>query len=110
MFLQFFTSLRDAQIPVTLREYLTLMEALDKDVADKSVDDFYYLSRACLVKDERNLDKFDRVFRLRLQGVGKPARRDGEGRDSGGMAEKSWRRNISPRKKKRSSRPWAGKS
>src|SRR5215218_7809237 len=62
MFLQFFTSLREAQIPVTLREYLTLMEALDHDLADQSVENFYYLSRTSLVKDERNLDKFDRVF------------------------------------------------
>src|SRR6059058_3355657 len=62
MFLQFFTSLREAQVPVTLREYLTLMEALDQDLAEQSVDNFYYLSRAALVKDERNLDKFDRVF------------------------------------------------
>jgi uncharacterized protein len=62
MFLSFFTELRAAKIPVTLREYLTLMEALDEDLAEKKVEDFYYLSRACLVKDERNLDKFDRVF------------------------------------------------
>jgi len=62
MFLQFFTSLRDAQVPVTLREYLTLMEALDADLADQTVENFYYLSRAALVKHERNLDKFDRVF------------------------------------------------
>ena len=69
MFLQFFTSLREAQVPVTLREYLTLMEALDKDLAEKSVEDFYYLSRACLVKDERNLDKFDRVFGSTFKGL-----------------------------------------
>ena len=69
MFLTFFTSLREAQVPVTLREYLTLMEALDKDLADKSVEDFYYLSRACLVKDERNLDKFDRVFGATFKGL-----------------------------------------
>ena len=62
MFVTFFNDLKAAGVPVTLREYLTLMEALDKDLADKSVEDFYYLSRACLVKDERNLDKFDRVF------------------------------------------------
>src|ERR671913_479293 len=62
MFLTFFTELRAAKVPVTLREYLTLMEALDRDLADKRVEDFYFLSRACLVKDERNLDKFDRVF------------------------------------------------
>src|SRR3954469_9326001 len=62
MFLAFFTELRAAKVPVTLREYLTLIDALDQDLAEKKVEDFYYLSRACLVKDERNLDKFDRVF------------------------------------------------
>src|ERR1700744_4649077 len=62
MFMNFFTELRQAKVPVTLKEYLVLMEALDRDVIDHSVDDFYYLSRSALVKDERNLDKFDRVF------------------------------------------------
>ncbi len=62
MFITFFTELRSAGIPVSLREYLTLMEALDKDLAEKSVEDFYYLARLTLVKDEINLDKFDRVF------------------------------------------------
>src|SRR6195952_3018112 len=69
MFLQFFTSLRDAQVPVTLREYLTLMEALDADLAEQTVENFYYLSRAALVKDERNLDKFDRVFGTVFKGL-----------------------------------------
>ncbi len=69
MFLQFFTSLRDAQVPVTLREYLTLVEALDADLADYSVENFYYLSRTALVKDERNLDKFDRVFGSVFKGL-----------------------------------------
>src|SRR3978361_54315 len=69
MFLQFFTSLRDAQVPATLREYLTLMEALDADLAGHSVEDFYYLSRTALVKDERNLDKFDRVFGTVFKGL-----------------------------------------
>lgn len=69
MFLQFFTSLRDAQVPVSLREYLTLMEALDADLAGQSIEDFYYLSRAALVKDERNLDKFDRVFGATFKGL-----------------------------------------
>src|SRR3954454_785344 len=69
MFLQFFTSLREAQVPVTLREYLTLMEALDADLAEQSVENFYYLSRTALVKDERNLDKFDRVFGSGFKGV-----------------------------------------
>lgn len=69
MFIQFFAALREAEIPVTLREYLTLMEALDKDLAEKSVEDFYFLSRALLVKDERNLDKFDRVFGATFKGL-----------------------------------------
>src|ERR1700676_2458432 len=69
MFLQFFTSLRDAQVPVTLREYLTLMEALNADLAEQTVENFYYLSRAALVKDERNLDKFDRVFGSVFKGL-----------------------------------------
>ncbi|MGB8363565.1 MAG: vWA domain-containing protein [Rhizomicrobium sp.] len=62
MFFQFFDELRSARIPVTLKEYLALMDALSKDVIDMKIDEFYYLSRTALVKDERNLDKFDRVF------------------------------------------------
>src|SRR4051795_12989641 len=62
MFVSFFHELKSAGVPVTLREYLTLMEAMQSDVAGRRVEDFYYLSRATLVKDERNLDKFDRVF------------------------------------------------
>src|SRR5262245_22572448 len=62
MFVTFFHELKAAGVPVTLREYLTLMEAMDADLASRRVEDFYYLSRAALVKDERNLDKFDRVF------------------------------------------------
>lgn len=69
MFLQFFTSLRDAQIPVTLREYLTLMEALDANLAEQSIDNFYHLARVALVKDERNYDKFDRVFGTVFKGL-----------------------------------------
>jgi len=62
MFVTFFTDLKAAGVPVTLREYLTLMEAMEKNLASRRVEDFYYLSRATLIKDERNLDKFDRVF------------------------------------------------
>src|SRR3990167_1884189 len=62
MFVNFFLELRQAKVPVSIKEYLALMEAMDKDVAESSVDEFYYLSRAILVKDERNLHKFDRVF------------------------------------------------
>jgi uncharacterized protein with von Willebrand factor type A (vWA) domain len=62
MFFQFFDELRSARVPVTLKEYLALMDALDHDVIQLKVDEFYYLARAALVKDERNIDKFDRVF------------------------------------------------
>jgi hypothetical protein len=69
MLLNFFSSLREAQIPVSLREYLTLCEALAADLAEKSVEEFYFLARVCLVKDERNLDKFDRVFAEVFKGL-----------------------------------------
>lgn len=62
MFPTFFYELRKAGVPVSLKEYLALMEAMQAGVAGFQVEDFYYLSRAVLVKDERNLDKFDRVF------------------------------------------------
>ncbi|MEE9588418.1 MAG: VWA domain-containing protein [Hyphomicrobiaceae bacterium] len=62
MFTHFFHELKAAQIPVTLKEYLTLLEALKADLAEKRVEEFYYLARTTLVKDERHLDKFDRVF------------------------------------------------
>ena len=69
MFMRFFTELRQAKVPVTLKEYLMLMEGLDKQVIDRSVDDFYYLSRAALVKDEKNIDKFDQVFGQVFKGL-----------------------------------------
>ncbi len=62
MFTTFFYELKSARVPVTLKEYLTLMEAMKAGVADGRVEDFYYLSRSALVKDERHLDKFDQVF------------------------------------------------
>ena len=72
MFIDFFLKLRDAQVPVSLREYLTLIEAVDAGLANYDVEDFYYLSRSCLVKDERNLDKFDRVFGHVFKGLEAP--------------------------------------
>ncbi len=70
MFADFFFELRAARVPVSLREYLTLIEAMDRDIALHSVEDFYYLARAALVKDERNIDKFDRVFGRVFKGLG----------------------------------------
>lgn len=69
MFLNLFTTLREAKVPVSLREHLQLIEALDRDLADYSVTEFYYLARACLVKDERHLDRFDLVFAQVFKGL-----------------------------------------
>jgi len=69
MFLSLFLELKAARIPVSLREYLTLLEALEKGAAGYSAETFYYLSRSALVKDERNLDKFDQVFARVFDGV-----------------------------------------
>ena len=69
MFVAFFHELKSAGVPVTLREYLTLMEAMEHDLAARQVEGFYYLSRAALIKDERNLDKFDRVFGKVFKGL-----------------------------------------
>jgi uncharacterized protein with von Willebrand factor type A (vWA) domain len=62
MFLRFFSELKAAKVPVTLKEYLMLMEGMDRSVIDRKVENFYYLSRATLVKDEKYLDRFDVVF------------------------------------------------
>ena len=69
MFINFFNELKQIGLPVTLKEYLTLMEAMDAGLAAYQVQDFYYLARATLVKDERNLDKFDRVFSHIFKGL-----------------------------------------
>jgi hypothetical protein len=69
MFLTFFTELRRARVPVTPREYLDLVRALELDVADHGIEDFYRLARATLVKDERQLDKFDVVFAAVFKGI-----------------------------------------
>lgn len=62
MFTELFYELRKARVPVSLKEYLLLLEAMQARVANMSVEEFYYLSRAALVKDERNFDKYDVVF------------------------------------------------
>ena len=62
MFIDFFFELKDAKLPVSLREYLTFVEGLKKGVVRFDWDDFYFLARTALVKDERNIDKFDKVF------------------------------------------------
>jgi uncharacterized protein with von Willebrand factor type A (vWA) domain len=69
MFLSLFLELRKAKVPVTLNEYLMLLEAMEANVAAYAVEDFYHLSRAALVKDERHLDRFDRVFGQVFKGL-----------------------------------------
>jgi uncharacterized protein len=83
MLLDFFYTLRSAKLPVSVKEFLTLLEALQKGVVGPNaaeptdgeevqgykVDDFYYLSRAALVKDEKHYDKFDRAFAAYFKGV-----------------------------------------
>ena len=65
----FLIELRDAKLPVSLKEFLTLMEAMKRGLASWRVDDFYYLARSALVKDEKHLDKFDRVFGHYFKGI-----------------------------------------
>jgi hypothetical protein len=69
MFTTFFLALKDARVPVSLTEYLTLMAAMKAGCASYDIEEFYYLSRSSLVKDERNLDKFDRVFAKCFEGL-----------------------------------------
>jgi uncharacterized protein len=77
MLIDFFYTLRSAKLPVSVKEYLTLLEALKKGVVGPNndegigykVDDFYYLSRTTLVKDEKHYDKFDRAFASYFKGV-----------------------------------------
>jgi len=69
MFIRFFLALKDARLPVSITEYLTLMEALRSGLAGTDIEQFYHLARGCLVKDERNFDKFDRVFGVYFKGI-----------------------------------------
>ena len=69
MFSHLIEGLRQAGLPTSITEYLTLLGAMRAGVAEWSVDDFYYLSRATLVKDERHLDRFDRVFAQCFKGL-----------------------------------------
>jgi uncharacterized protein with von Willebrand factor type A (vWA) domain len=69
MLIQFFFMLRQGGIKVSITELLTLLEALKQGLAAQSVDDFYFLSRACLVKDESQFDRFDRVFGAHFHGI-----------------------------------------
>jgi uncharacterized protein with von Willebrand factor type A (vWA) domain len=74
MLIDFFYTLRSAKLPVSVKEYLTLLEALQANVVGpnsdaSSMDDFYHLSRMILVKDEKHFDKFDKAFGAYFKGV-----------------------------------------
>jgi len=69
MLIDFFLHLKAAKLPVSTKEFLTLLEGLQEGLAGHSLDDFYVLSRACLVKDESHYDKFDRAFGAYFKGV-----------------------------------------
>src|ERR1044072_8306436 len=69
MFIPFFLQLKDAKVPVTLREFLALLEGMEEGIVDFDVEAFYFLARTALVKDERHIDKFDRVFSSYFQGL-----------------------------------------
>lgn len=85
MFLAFFLALRKAGVKVSLREFLTLQEAMLAGLADRDVNQFYYLARATWVKDERQLDKFDRVFGECFKGILQPVPETPEGVDLSGI-------------------------
>ena len=69
MFLPFFDQLRRGGVPVSLREYLTFLEGMDAGLATYDIEAFYFLARTCMVKDERNIDKFDRAFAAAFEGL-----------------------------------------
>ena len=69
MFIQFFENLRKSGVPVSLREYLTFLEALSKNLATYEIENFYILGRTIMVKDERHLDRFDRAFSYTFNGL-----------------------------------------
>ncbi|HBG51858.1 MAG TPA: hypothetical protein DDW89_08645, partial [Gammaproteobacteria bacterium] len=69
MLVDFFFALRQGGVPVTITEFLSLLAALDKRVVVASLDDFYFLARTCLVKDERHYDRFDQVFGAYFKGA-----------------------------------------
>jgi uncharacterized protein len=72
MFAHFILALRQGGVPASITEYLSLLGAMQAGVAEYSVEDFYYLSRAALVKDERHLDRFDRIFGACFKGIEPP--------------------------------------
>ena len=71
MLINLFQTVRSSGVPCTLRELLDLLGALEKQLVYANIDDFYYLSRAILVKDEKHYDKFDKAFDIYFKGIEK---------------------------------------
>ena len=69
MLTEFFLKVKDGGVPASVREFLTLLEAMKRRVIFGTVEDFYYLARVCLVKDEKYYDRFDRVFAAYFKGI-----------------------------------------
>ncbi|MFL9922823.1 VWA domain-containing protein [Herbaspirillum lusitanum] len=69
MLIDFFFTLKDAGVPVSIKEFLMLLEAMQKQVISPSLDEFYYLARITLVKDEAHFDKFDKAFGAYFKGI-----------------------------------------
>ena len=69
MFLPFFDNLRNAGVPVSLREFLSFLEGMKAGLATYDIEAFYFLARTIMVKDERHLDKFDRAFAATFEGL-----------------------------------------
>jgi uncharacterized protein with von Willebrand factor type A (vWA) domain len=69
LFIPFFLKLKEAKVPVTLREFLSLLEGMEEGIVDYDVEAFYYLARTTLIKDERFIDRFDQVFADYFRGV-----------------------------------------
>src|SRR5512135_2273007 len=69
MLIEFFLKLKDGGVPVSIKEFLTLLAALERRVIFGSLDDFYGLARTCLVKDEKYFDRYDRAFGAYFKGI-----------------------------------------
>lgn len=86
MLINFFLDLKDAEIPVSIREFLDLFSALQNNLSFGNIDEFYVLSRICLVKSEAHFDKFDQIFSRHFSGLG------GEGAGFSAVIPEEWLR------------------
>lgn len=69
MLVEFFFLLKKGGLPVSITEFLALLEALKQQVARADIEEFYFLSRACLIKDERHYDRYDQIFAAHFNGA-----------------------------------------